>query len=129
MSQIESPVLSSSMRPVPRRRGRLLGASWVFTTPGYKGLGQESSFHRVQGESQAASCVSSSSDLVASPVTVSTILNWKTVAFTQLSGTSHWMGKGFFLYFCAPPNPMPSYLKKCMQSSLKVLEDEVPSPD
>lgn len=33
----------------------------VFTTPGYKGLGQESSFRRAQGERQAASCANSSS--------------------------------------------------------------------
>lgn len=34
----------------------------MFTTPGYKGLGQESSFHRAQGERQAASCANSSSE-------------------------------------------------------------------
>lgn len=45
------PSLASPDGSCPRGgRGQLLGASWVLTTPGYKGLGQESSFHRAQGE-------------------------------------------------------------------------------
>lgn len=45
------PSLASPHGSCPRGgRGQLLGASWVLTTPGYKGLRQESSFHRAQGE-------------------------------------------------------------------------------
>lgn len=60
-------------------------------------------------------------DPVASPVTLSTFLDQKTIAFIQLGGKLPWMG-GQTSY------SMPSNLEMCIHSFLKVLGDVVPSP-
>lgn len=47
---LHAPRLPPCAGPAPKGQRAAAGASWVLATPGYKGLGQEGSFHRESGQ-------------------------------------------------------------------------------
>lgn len=76
------------------------GASRVFTTPGYKGLGQESSFHRAQRESASCLLCFFLRTAAAAPGILSTFPAWEDCCPTQ-PGRQPWQlfeGKGILIF-------------------------------
>lgn len=102
-----------------RRQKTAAGASWEFTTPGYKGLRQESSFYRLRESRQAASWASSPQGIRSLPEVPSPPSPLQKT-FLPPGPITAW-GRGF-LTLPLSTLSVPHYLGKPIPSSFKVSE-------